>query len=73
MTEPTEITESKSFKSGFIDRVRGLVNGEGKKVLLVKEQYLVDQFVRLGQEFLLEWWVWVHHRGERLRRYQRAR
>jgi hypothetical protein len=51
MSEPTEIT---SFKSGFIERVRGLVNNEGCKVLLVKEPYLAEQFSRLGHEFFLE-------------------
>jgi hypothetical protein len=48
------MSETPNFKNGFIDRVRGLVNGDGCKVLLVKEQYLVDQFIRLGTEFLLE-------------------
>jgi hypothetical protein len=42
------------FKDGFITRIQGLVNGEGKKVLLVKEQYLIDQFTRFGHEFFLE-------------------
>lgn len=43
-----------SFKEGFVDRIRGLVNNEGCKVLLVKEPYLLDQFTRLGKELFLE-------------------
>ena len=46
--------EITSFKQGFIDRVRGLVNNEGCKVLLVKEPYLAEQFARFGHELFLE-------------------
>jgi hypothetical protein len=53
MTEKS-IAEVTNFKQGFIDRIRGLVNNEGCKVLLVKEPYLVDQFARLGKELFLE-------------------
>lgn len=50
------MTETKilPFKDGFINRVQGLVNGEGHKVLLIKEQYLLDQFTRFGHDFFLE-------------------
>ena len=51
--------QPENFKNAFVDRVRGLVNGDGCKVLLVKEQYLVDQFVRLGKDFLLETQAYV--------------
>lgn len=46
--------ETTSFKKGFIDRVQGLVNGEGCKVLLIKEPYLARQFARFGKELFLE-------------------
>lgn len=54
MSDDFTVVKEKNLKEGFVDRVRGLVNGDGCKVLLVKEQYLVDQFIRLGSEFLLE-------------------
>ena len=43
-----------SFKDAFLSRVRGLVNGEGHKVLLIKEPYLLEQFTRFGKELFLE-------------------
>ena len=49
-----ERAEKPNFKQGFIDRIRGLVNNEGCKVLLVKEPYLAQQFSRLAEELCLE-------------------
>lgn len=48
-----------SLKEDLIDRVKGLVNGEGHKILLVKERYLVDQLVRLGRDLMLETQVYI--------------